>query len=99
MNFRISVRPPRTNAPNVGPGNLPSQPFHDNQRSPYLVTTLERTLGFVEGDGDSRRTYLHRCIHLQLLSMGLPSASPTADAAVLEVAGGLLANYRQKSRL
>jgi hypothetical protein len=62
---------------------------------------LEKVLGFLPDFGGlvARQTYLHRCIHLQLLSMGLPSTSPRADAAVVEVAGGLLANYRQKSRL
>jgi len=48
---------------------------------------------------DRRRTYLHRCIHLQLLSLGLPGATTHAEPALLEIAGGLLANYRQKSRI
>jgi hypothetical protein len=48
---------------------------------------------------DDRQPYLHRCIHLQLLSLGLPAATAQADPAVLEIASGLLANYRQKSRL
>lgn len=62
---------------------------------------LEKTLGFSpDGTGlAARQTYLHRCIHLQLLAMGLPAASPRADVAALDIAGGLLANYRQKSRL
>ena len=62
---------------------------------------LEKALGFTADSGGMavRQTYLHRCIHIQLLSMGLPSVSGRGDGAVVEVAGGLLANYRQKSRL
>src|SRR3954466_1254848 len=62
---------------------------------------LEKTLGFsADGSGlAARQTYLQRCIHLQLLSLGLPSISPRSDAAVLDIASGLLASYRQKSRL
>jgi len=65
------------------------------------VKQLEKVLGFsADGGGvEARRIHLQRCIHLQLLAMGLPSTSPRADAAVLDVAGGLLANYRQQSRL
>jgi hypothetical protein len=65
------------------------------------VKHLEKSLGFSpDGSGQAaRQTYLHRCIHLQLLAMGLPSVSPRGDAALLDIAGGLLANYRQQSRL
>src|SRR5882757_5643198 len=46
------------------------------------VKHLEKSLGFsADGNGIAgRQTHLHRCIHLQLLSMGLPSASARADA-------------------
>jgi hypothetical protein len=54
----------------------------------------------------ARRAQLLRSIHLQLLSMGLPAPQPSGDSAVPPVNGdvlgvtqGLLANYRQKSRL
>ena len=56
-------------------------------------------------DPASRQARLLRSIHLQLLSMGLPvptpppSASPPVNGDVLGVTDGLLANFRQKSRL
>lgn len=46
-----------------------------------------------------RQVYLRRTIHLQLLAAGHPSASPQADAQVMEVAGGILASYRQQAHL
>jgi hypothetical protein len=68
---------------------------HHQQKS------LERTLGFsANGDGGhARQETLRRCIHLQLLAMGIPTASPRADASVMDITRGLLASYRQKSRL
>jgi hypothetical protein len=65
------------------------------------VKYLEKTLGFSPDQAalPARQAHLHRCIHLQLLSMGLPTPSPRADVGVVEIAGGLLASYRQKSRL
>lgn len=62
---------------------------------------LEKTLGFSPDGGSmsARQIYLQRCIHLQLLALGLPAVSPRGDAAALDIAGGLLASYRQKSRL
>jgi hypothetical protein len=68
-----------------------------------LPKSLDRALGFNphahNGDGHARQETLRRCIHLQLLAMGLPTTSPRADASVTEVTRGLLASYRQKSRL
>jgi hypothetical protein len=70
------------------------------------VNTLEKSLGFLPRDAnhDARRARLHRCIHLQLLALGLPTAvggSPAdaPDSSLLDVAESLLSNYRQKSRL
>jgi hypothetical protein len=74
---------------------------HMAERSLRLVKYLERTLGFARDPNAfaARRGYLQRCINLQLMSMGLGGTSARADAGVMEVAGGLLASYRQKSRL
>ncbi len=74
------------------------------------MKTLEKTLGFVQAqtDAPARQKLLHRCIELQLMAMGLaaPQSSPIAgnghsigQSTILDVADGLLANYRQKSRL
>ncbi|MEZ0265472.1 MAG: hypothetical protein ACAI43_12155 [Phycisphaerae bacterium] len=68
--------------------------------------SLERALGFLSPgtDPDVLLKRLHRRIDLQLISMGLQAPDTgngegASRADALEVAGGLLANYRQKSRL
>ncbi|HEY7116660.1 MAG TPA: hypothetical protein VH475_08740, partial [Tepidisphaeraceae bacterium] len=65
-----------------------------------MPTSLEKPIGFTTGaDGRPDPAALHRRIRLQLLSLGMADAPAQTDAAVLEIAGGLLASYRQKSRL
>jgi hypothetical protein len=70
------------------------------------LNCLERSFGFsTDGhDGSIRHSQLRRSIYLQLLALGLPlpagqGSTPAVNSDVLAVSGGLLASYRQKSRL
>jgi phosphoenolpyruvate carboxykinase (diphosphate) len=47
----------------------------------------------------SKRSTIHRYIHLKLLALGLPGLLPETGGGLAELTGSLLANYRQKTRL
>ncbi|HYE21060.1 MAG TPA: hypothetical protein VEA69_21615 [Tepidisphaeraceae bacterium] len=71
--------------------------------STTVASNPERALGFLSPTTDpaALRKRLRRRIELQLIAMGLtpPAAAVNGQAEMLEVTEGLLANYRQKSRL
>lgn len=61
----------------------------------------EPALGFSTDEMDpqeyERRLFLHT--NLQLLAQDLPGAGATGDSSLEEIAGSLLANYKEKNRL